>query len=365
MGLNCGIIGISNSGKTTVFNCMAKTKAQTSDHAFATNKTNIEVVKVPDSRLLFLAQLYPTGKIVNANINIVDIPGLTKGSNRGEGVGNKFLADIRNADALIHVLRCFDDENLPHIEGRIDPVRDIETIDIELQIKDIETVSKKTERMEKLVKVGDKEAKQVLEVLKYVKAHLENMQNVRTANLTEADKTHIKDLNLLSAKPVLYMCNIDEKSIHKSNKYVEAVKEEFKDSNTKIITIAAALESEIAEFSDENEKKEFLNDYGLKEPGVNVLIREAYDLLDLQSFFTMGTKENRAWTIKKGTNVWEAAGAIHSDMQRGFIRAEVIKFEDIKELGSETAVKNAGKLKVEGKNYIVQEGDIIYVRFNV
>lgn len=365
MALHCGIIGIANSGKTTVFNCMAKTKAQISDHAFATSKTNIEVVKVPDPRLLFLAKQYPTGKLVYANVNMLDIPGLTKGSNRGEGVGNKFLADIRNADALIHVLRCFDDENLPHIEGSVDPVRDIETIDIELQIKDLESVRKKTERLEKLVKIGDKEAKQAIEVLKDVETHLENMQNVRSADLSEADKNHLKDLNLLTQKPVLFMCNIDEKSIDKTNKYVEAVKEHFKDSDTKIITIAAALESEIAELSEEDEKKEFLNDYGLKEPGVNVLIREAYDMLDLQSFFTMGPREIRAWTIKKGMNAWEAAGVIHSDLQRGFIRAEVIKFQDLIEFGSEAAVKNAGKFKVEGKNYIVDDGDIIYIRFNV
>ncbi len=365
MGLHCGIIGIANSGKTTLFNCISKTKAQTSDYAFSSNKSNIGIINVPDNRLGILERFQPTDKVVPATVNIVDIPGLTKGSGRGEGVGNTFLADIRNADALIHILRCFDNENLPHIDGSVDPVRDIETIDIELQIKDLESVQKKIARMEKLIKTGDKEARKIMEILKIYEEHLENMNNARTAPVKEEDKKHIDDLALLTAKPIMFVCNIDENSINTTNKYVEAVKRALKEQDVKILSIAAELESQISKLSGEDEKKEFLDDYGISEPGVNILIREAYDLLKLQSFFTIGPKEIRAWTIKKGITAPEAAGTIHSDMHRGFIRAEVMKFDDFVELGSEIAVKNAGKFSVEGKNYMVQDGDIVHVRFNV
>jgi ribosome-binding ATPase len=364
MGLHCGIIGIANSGKTTLFNCMSNTKAQTTNYAFASNKSNIGVINVPDNRLKVLEKFQPTEKVIPATVDIVDIPGLTKGSSRGEGVGNTFLADIRNADALVHVLRCFDDDNLPHIDGSVNPVRDIETIDIELQIKDLESVQKKITRMEKLVKVGDKDAKKAIEVLKIYEEHLENMENARTAAVKEDDKKYVADLSLLTLKPIMFVCNIDEDSINADNKYVEQVKEALKDQDVKILKIAAALESEISELSDD-EKDEFLNDYGLSEPGVNILIREAYDLLKLQSFFTIGPKEIRAWTIKKGMSAPEAAGVIHSDLQRGFIRAEVMKYTDFEELGSENAVKNAGKFHVEGKTYIVDDGDILHIRFNV
>ncbi|MDR2009859.1 MAG: redox-regulated ATPase YchF [Bacteroidales bacterium] len=365
MGLHCGIIGIANSGKTTLFNCMSSTKAETTSFAFSSNKSNIGVINVPDSRLKELERLQPTEKLVHATVDVVDIPGLAKGSSHGEGVGNQFLADIRNSDALIHVLRCFDDDNLPHIDGSVDPVRDMETIDLELQVKDLESVNKKIQRMEKLVKVGDKEAKQAIEVLKVYQDHLENMQNARTAPVKEDDKKYISDLFLLTAKPVMFVCNIDESSLMTGNKYVEAVKNAITEDNIKVLTVAAALESEIAELETDEEKQEFLNDYGLTEPSVNLIIREAYDLLNLQSFFTVGPKEIKAWTIKKGMTAPEAAGAIHSDLQRGFIRAEVMKYEDFINLGSENAVKNAGKFHVEGKTYIVQDGDIIHIRFNV
>lgn len=365
MSLHCGIIGIANCGKTTVFNCMSNTKAETTSFAFASNKSNIGVINVPDNRLKELEKFQKTEKLVAATVDIVDIPGLTKGSSAGEGVGNQFLADIRNADAIIHVIRCFDDENLPHIDGSVNPVRDIETINLELQVKDLESITKKIARLEKLVKVGDKDAKLSLEILKIYQEHLENMQNARTAPVKEEDKKHIADLSLLTMKPVMFVCNIDETSINKENKYVQAVKEYLKDQNVKILTVAAALEADIADLETDEEKNEFLNDYGLSEPSVNKIIREAYDLLNFQSFFTVGPKEIKAWTIKKGMSAPEAAGVIHSDLQRGFIRAEVMKYNDFVNLGSEVAVKNAGKFHVEGKTYIVEDGDILHIRFNV
>jgi len=365
MGLNCGIIGIANCGKTTLFNCMSNTKAETSNYAFSSNKSNIAVINVPDPRLKELEKYQKTEKLVPATVEIIDIPGLTKGSSSGEGVGNQFLADIRNTDALIHVLRCFDDDNLPHVEGSVNPVRDMETIDLELQIKDLESINKKILRMEKLLKGGDKEAKAALEVLHIYKEHLENMQNARTAPVSDEDKKYIADLFLLTAKPVMFVCNIDEASINNLNHHVKSVKEALAGQDVKILTVAAAFEAEIAELETEEEKLEFLADYGLKEPSVNLIIREAYDLLNLQSFFTVGPKEIRAWTIKKGMTAPEAAGVIHSDLQRGFIRAEVMKYNDFIELGSEQAVKNAGKFHVEGKTYIVEDGDILHIRFNV
>ncbi|MDD3687310.1 MAG: redox-regulated ATPase YchF [Bacteroidales bacterium] len=365
MGLHCGIIGIANCGKTTVFNCMSNTKAETTSFAFASNKSNIGVINVPDARLKELEKFQKTEKLVAATVDIIDIPGLTKGSSNGEGVGNQFLADIRNADALIHVLRCFDDDNLPHIDGSVNPVRDIETIDLELQVKDIESVNKKIARMEKLVKVGDKEAKAAIEVLKVYQDHLENMMNARTAPVKEEDKKYIADLSLLTAKPVMFVCNVDEASVLTGNKYVEAVKEYITDRDVKILTVAAALESDIADLETDEEKQEFLTDYGLSEPSVNTIIRAAYDLLNLHSFFTVGPKEIKAWTIKKGMTAPEASGVIHSDLQRGFIRAEVMKYEDFISLGSENAVKNAGKFHVEGKTYVVEDGDIMHIRFNV
>jgi len=323
------------------------------------------VINIPDARIKTLEKFQKTEKLIYATVDIVDIPGLAKGSSHGEGIGNTFLSDIRNSDALIHVLRCFDDDNLPHIDGSVNPVRDMETIDLELQIKDLESVSKKILKMEKLVKTGDKDAKQALDILKIYQNHLENMQNARTAPVKDDDKKHIEDLCLLTAKPVMIVCNIDENSIAAENNYVKAVKEAVKTENLKVLTVAAMLESEISELETDEEKQEFLNDYGLSEPSVNLIIREAYDMLNLQSFFTVGPKEIRAWTIHKGMTAPEAAGVIHSDLQRGFIRAEVMKYDDFVSLGSENAVKNAGKFRVEGKSYTVEDGDIIHIRFNV
>lgn len=365
MSLQCGIIGVTNVGKSTIFNCMSNTKVETTNFAFSSNKSNMGIIDVPDTRLYELEKLQPTEKLIPATVEILDIPGLTKGANEGEGVGNKFLGDIRNTDALIHVLRCFDDENLPHVDGSVDPVRDIETIDFELQVKDVESVEKKIQRYEKLAKVGDKDAKQGIEVLNGLKEHLESMQNARDYEIKDADKKHMEDLFLLTSKPIIYVCNVDDASAINGNTYVEKVKEALKDQNTEILIIAGKLEAEIADLEDEEDRNEFLEDAGLTEPGVNKLIRSAYSLLNLMSFFTVGPKEIRAWTIKKGMTAPQAAGAIHSDLERGFIRAEVMKYEDFINLGSEAKVKEAGKFHVEGKNYIVDDGDIMHIRFNV
>ncbi|MBU8891823.1 MAG: redox-regulated ATPase YchF [Bacteroidales bacterium] len=365
MSLQCGIIGITNVGKSTLFNCMSNTKVETTNFAFSSSKSNLGVINVPDNRLLELEKLQPTEKLIPATVEIVDIPGLTKGANQGEGVGNKFLGDIRNTVALINVLRCFDDENLPHIDGSVDPVRDIETIDFELQVKDLESVEKKIQRYEKLAKTGDKEAKQGIEVLNGLKEHLESMLNVRDYQISDKDKNHIDDLFLLTAKPVIYVCNVDDASAISGNSYVEKVKEALKDQNTEILVIAGKLEAEIADLEDIEDRNEFLSDAGLSEPGVNKVIRSAYSLLNLMSFFTVGPKEIRAWTIKKGMNAPQASGAIHSDLERGFIRAEVMKYIDFIELESEVKIKEAGKFHIEGKNYIVEDGDIMHIRFNV
>lgn len=365
MALQCGIIGITNVGKSTLFNCMSNTKVETTNFAFSSSKSNIGIINVPDNRLFELEKLQATEKLVPATVEILDIPGLTKGANQGEGVGNKFLADIRNTDALIHVLRCFDDPNLAHIDGSVDPVRDIETINLELQVKDLESVEKKIQRLEKLLKIGEKDAKHGIDVLTGLKNHLESMQNARNYSISETDKKFIDDLFLLTIKPVIYVCNVDDKSAINGNAYVEKVRESLKNEETEIIVIAGKLEAEIADLEDLNDRKVFLEDAGLKEPGVNKLIRSAYSLLNLMSFFTVGPKEIRAWTIKKGMTAPQAAGAIHSDLERGFIRAEVMKYTDFITIGSEHKVKEAGKFHVEGKNYIVDDGDILHIRFNV
>ncbi|MBN1950554.1 MAG: redox-regulated ATPase YchF [Bacteroidales bacterium] len=365
MALQCGIIGIANVGKTTIFNCISNTKGETTDFAFASNKSNVGLVTVRDPRLEELEKLQPTEKLVHATVDILDIPGLTRGANQGEGVGNKFLGDIRNTDALIHVLRCFDDENLAHVDGSVDPVRDIETIDLELQVKDLESVEKKIERLTKLAKVGDKDARAGLDALQKVKDQLEDFKNVRAMDLSETELKHVNDLFLLTRKPILYVCNVDENSAIDGNAYVEKVKAALTGQNAEILIIAGKLEADITELEDPEDRKAFLEDFGLSEPGVNKLVRSAYHLLNLQSFFTVGPKEIRAWTIRQGMSAPQAAGVIHSDLERGFIRAEVMKYNDFITLGSEQECKNKGKLFVEGKNYIVGDGDILHIRFNV
>jgi len=365
MALQCGIIGVTNTGKTTLFNCISNTKAETTRFAFSTDKSNIGRIVVPDNRLYELEKLYKTEKVVPTTVEILDIPGLIKGSGRGEGVGNKFLGDIRNTDALIHVLRCFDDPNLTHIEGSIDPVRDKETIELELQIKDLETIEKKIKKLEKVAKSGDKTAGKEMEVLNVYKEHIEGLGSARTVPVNEKDKEIVDDLFLLTSKPVLYVCNVDEASAVKGNMYVDEFKKAVEDEKAEVTVIAAGLEAEIAELDDPEDRMEFLADIGLSEPGVNKVIRSAYKLLNLQTFFTMNSREIRAWTFKKGTTAPQSAGIVHSDMERGFIRAEVMKYEDFVSLGSEQACREAGKQYIEGKNYIVQDGDILYIRFNV
>jgi GTP-binding protein YchF len=365
MALKCGIIGITNIGKTTIFNCISSSKAQSTNFAFSTAKSNIGVVEVPDPRLEAISNLVKPAKVVHATVEIVDIPGLAKGSSKGEGLGNKFLGDIQQTDAIIHVLRCFDDENLPHVEGSVDPVRDMEIVDLELQVKDLEMVERKMARVEKVANVGDKQAKKELEILQVYKDHFENFQSARTVPLDDGEKGMVRDLFLLSDKPVLYVCNVDDASANTGNAYVDKVREALKGQHTGILVIAGKLEAEIAELDDEDDRIDFLADAGLSEPGVDKLIRSAYSLLNLQSFFTAGPKEVHAWTIRKGMTAQQAAGVIHSDLERGFIRAEVMKYNDFIGLGSEQACKDAGKLHVEGKNYIVEDGDIVFVRFNV
>jgi GTP-binding protein YchF len=365
MALQCGIIGISNVGKTTIFNCLSNTRGETHAFAFGAAKSNIGVIQVPDQRLYELEKHQVTDKIVHTTVEIVDIPGLTRGSDKSEGSGNKFLGDIRNTDALIHVLRCFDDENLPHVDGSVNPVRDLETIDLELQAKDLESVEKKIERLNKASRSGDKEALQGLEVLERYRDHIGNFNNARNLQVKHEERKHIDDLFLLTMKPVLFICNVDEKSAKNGNHYVDSVREYLKGRNAEMLIIAGKTEAEIAELDNIDDRRAFLADAGLDEPGVNKLVRAAYKLLDLQTFFTVGPKEIRAWTIKKGMTAPQAAGVIHSDLERGFIRAEVMKYDDFIKLGSEHKCKEAGKFYIEGRNYIVGDGDILHIRFNV
>lgn len=365
MGLKCGIVGLTNSGKTTMFNCISNTKAAVTDFAYSTNKSNIGVCPVPDERLANIDTFIKADKLIYATLDVVDIPGLAKGASQGEGIGNSFLADVRLCDALIHVLRCFDNENLPHVEGSVDPVRDIEIVDFELQVKDLEQINKKMLKVEKAVKAGEKTAKHDYEVLQKYKAHLENFQNVRTMEATPEEKAVVSDMMLLTEKPMMFVCNVNDSDAVNGNAYVDSVREYLKDKDAEMLVIAAKIEAEIAELESAEDRAEFLRDAGLNEPGVNKVIQAAYKMLNLISFFTVGGKENRAWTIRKGMLAPQAAGVIHSDLERGFIRAEVIKYADLVQLGSELKCKEAGKLAVEGKNYEVQDGDILHIRFNV
>ena len=365
MSLRCGIIGITNSGKTTLFNCVSSTRAESTRFAFSSSRSNIGMAPVPDPRLDRLLTLQPTEKVTPVTVELVDIPGLARGSGAGEGVGSKFLADIRNTDALIHVLRCFDDPALPHVEGTVNPVRDMETVDLELQAKDMESVVRKLERLEKTAKAGDKQAKKGVEVLEQLRDHLDALRPARSFEISAEDYRYFADMFLLSAKPVMYVCNVDETSLKEPNVHVHRVMDALKGQETEILVIGAKLEAEIAELDDPAERMEYLRDAGLSEPGVNRLIRSAYRLLDLRTFFTVGPQEIRAWTLKAGMNAQQAAGVIHSDLERGFIRAEVMKYDDFVTLGSESACRDAGKLHLQGKNYIVEDGDILHIRFNV
>jgi len=363
MSLRCGIIGLPSSGKTTLFNCISNNRAEVHNTAYSGSKSNLGIISVPDSRLAAIDNLIHSAKIVQATIEMVDIPGLSKGGSHTEG--NKFLSDIRNVDALIHVLRCFNDPQLPHPEGYVDPVRDKEIVELELQVKDLESVEKKINRTERLIKAGDKEAKHCLDVLQLYKTHFESFQSARTVPVPEDDRRYVADLFLLSEKPVLYVCNVDDKSAQEGNDFSNKFIESVRGDNAEVMLIAGRMESEIAELESEEDRLAFLTDAGLREPGVNRLIRAAFHLLDLQSFFTAGPKEVRAWTIKRGMTAPQASGVIHSDLERGFIRAEVMKYDDFIRFGSEHSCKENGKLFVEGKSYIVKDGDILHIRFNV
>jgi len=366
MALQCGIVGLPNVGKSTLFNCLSNAKAQAANFPFCTIEPNVGVITVPDDRLTKLAELVKPNKVQPNTIEIVDIAGLVKGASKGEGLGNQFLGNIRATNAIIHVLRCFDDGNVIHVDGSVDPIRDREIIDTELQLKDLDTVDKRIQKVEKMAKTGgDKDAKRTYEILTLVKSHLESGKSIRTAALSQDDFDFIEDLGLLTQKPVMYVCNVDEASVITGNKYVDLVKANVADENAEVLVISAKIESEIAELESYEERQEFLADLGLTESGVNKLIRAAYKLLNLYTYFTAGVQEVRAWTITKGFTAPQAAGVIHTDFEKGFIRAEVIKYNDFVTLGSENACKDAGKLGVEGKTYVVEDGDIMHFRFNV
>ena len=366
MSLKCGIVGLPNVGKSTLFNCVSSGKAQSANFPFCTIEPNLGSTNVPDKRLEVLSEICKPQRTIPATVDIVDIAGLVKGASRGEGLGNQFLANIRECDAILHVLRCFDDGNVVHVDGSVDPVRDKEVVDTELQIKDLETVESRLGKADKAGKAGDKEAKKLAALLQRYKDALlqgKSCRSVALLNDEEASLSH--DLFLLTNKPVMYVCNVDDASALNGNAYVDAVREAVKEENAEILVISARTESEIAEMEDYDDRQMFLEEMGLEESGVVRLIQGAYKLLGLQTFFTAGADECRAWTIHKGDKAPRAAGVIHTDFEKGFIRAEVIKYEDFVNYKTEAAVRAAGKMGIEGKDYTVQDGDIMHFLFNV
>lgn len=363
--MKAGIVGLPNVGKSTLFNCLSNAKAQSANFPFCTIEPNVGVVNVPDNRLKKLEELVNPEKVIPATVEIVDIAGLVKGASKGEGLGNQFLANIRETDAILHVLRCFDNNNIIHVDNSIDPVRDKETIDIELQLKDLETVQKRLERVKRTAKTGDKEAQVELVVLLKIEETLLQGVSVRAIDFNQKEQEFIKPLQFITAKPVLYVCNVDDKSAVSGNHYVDSVKAAVKDENAEVIVLAVGTEADIAELEDYEERQLFLEDMGLEEAGVSRLIRSAYSLLNLQTYFTAGEKEVRAWTIPIGATGPQAAGVIHTDFEKGFIRAETISYEDYVLYGTELKVKEAGKMRIEGKEYVVQDGDVMHFRFNV
>lgn len=366
MALKCGIVGLPNVGKSTLFNCLSNAKAQAANFPFCTIDPNVGTITVPDERLNKLSDLVKPQNILPTTVEIVDIAGLVKGASKGEGLGNKFLGNIRECNAILHVLRCFDDPNVVHVDGNVNPVRDKEIIDAELQLKDLDSVETKLKKFEKQAKTGnDKEAVKTYAVLSKVKETLESGKSARAAQLDENELPYVADLHLLTIKPVLYVCNVDEASAKTGNSHVEAVKSAIAGENAELMIITAQMESEIAALETYEEKQLFLAEMGLDEPGVNKLIKSAYKLLNLQTYFTAGVKEVRAWTITKGFKAPQAAGVIHTDFEKGFIKAEVIAYNDFITLGSESACRDAGKLRIEGKEYLVADGDVMHFRFNV
>ena len=364
--MKAGIVGLPNVGKSTLFNCLSNAKAQSANFPFCTIEPNIGVVNVPDSRLKKLESLVKPENVIPATVEIVDIAGLVKGASKGEGLGNQFLANIRETDAILHVLRCFDNDNIIHVDESVDPLRDKETIDIELQLKDLETVEKKLDKVNKAARTGNKESIKEKEVLDHLKNELEAFKNVRTIDFKEEDRNvFVKPLQLITDKPVLYVCNVDEVSARDGNHYVEKVKMLVKDEKAGLLILAVSVEADINELDSFEERQMFLEDLGLKEAGSAKLIRSAYALLNQQTYFTAGVKEVRAWTIPIGASAPQAAGVIHTDFEKGFIRSEVIGYDDYQHYGSEAKVKEAGKMRVEGKEYIVKDGDVMHFRFNV
>jgi len=364
--MKAGIVGLPNVGKSTLFNCLSNAKAQSANFPFCTIEPNIGVVNVPDARLVKLEELVNPERVLPATVDIVDIAGLVKGASKGEGLGNQFLGNIRETDAILHVLRCFDDDNIVHVDGNVDPVRDKETIDIELQLKDLETVEKRLEKVKRAARTGDKEAVKEQNALLKVQNGLESGISVRAIELADSDRREFTDqLQFITDKPVMYVCNVDEAAAATGNEYVELVKATVADENAEVLVLAVGTEADITELDTFEERQMFLEDLGLEEPGSAKLIRSAYQLLNLHTYFTAGVKEVRAWTIPVGSTAPQAAGVIHTDFEKGFIRAEVIKYSDFVSFGSEAKVKEAGKLGVEGKEYIVQDGDVMHFRFNV
>jgi ribosome-binding ATPase len=365
MALQCGIVGLPNVGKSTLFNALSNAKAEAANYPFCTIEPNVGVITVPDDRLKILEGLVNPQRVLPTVIEFVDIAGLVKGASKGEGLGNKFLANIREVDLIIHVVRCFADDNIVHVSGKVDPVSDKEVIDTELQIKDLESVDKKISRIERVAKSGDVKARKELDVLLQYKKALEEGKNARAVQVSEEDKKVVADLSLLTIKPVIYVANVEEASVNTGNQYVKALQENVKDENAAVIIVSASIEAQIAEISDPDERKMFLEEFALTESGLNKLIRTAYASLDLITYFTAGEKEVRAWTIKKGWKAPQAAGVIHTDFEKGFIKAEVIKIKDYQHYKTELACKEAGKIAIQGKDYVVEDGDVMHFRFNV